>query len=148
MRSTMREHDRQVVADEQQRHAAFGDEAFEQPEHAVLHRHVEGGGRLVRDEQLRLGGEGDRDRHPLALTTRELVRVRCEPRLGEGDLVEGGGNGCPQLGTAQPEMAAQRFGDLAAHPHQRVERGERLLEHDLRDGASERAQVGIPSPTT
>ena len=39
-----------------------------------LDRHVEGGRRLVGDEQLRLEGEGHGDHHPLAHPARELVR--------------------------------------------------------------------------
>ena len=89
--------------------------------------------------------ESDRDRHALTLSTRELVRVRaCEPRFRQRHLVEGGRNGGAQLGTAQAEVPTQRFGDLAADPHQRVERGERLLEHDLGDGSAQRPEVGIP----
>src|SRR5699024_4444656 len=53
-----------------------------------LHRDVEGRGRLVGDEQLRLAGQGLRDHDALTLTARELVRERMEPVLGVGDLDE------------------------------------------------------------
>ena len=47
-----------------------------------LHRDVERGGRLVRDDQPRLAGQRERDHHALAHAARELVRVLRQPRLG------------------------------------------------------------------
>ena len=46
-----------------------------------LDRHVEGGRRLVRDQQLRLQGKRHRDHHPLAHPARELVGKALEARL-------------------------------------------------------------------
>ena len=75
--------DGQVVADEQQRHAALRHEPLQQGEHAVLDRHVQRRRRLVRDQQPRAGGQGDRDRDALTLPAGQLVagrRARCARR--------------------------------------------------------------------
>ena len=62
---------------------------------------------------------------------------------GSAHLVESRGHGATQRRAAQSQVAAQRLGDLPAHPHERVERGQRLLEHDLRDRTAQRAQSRI-----
>ena len=50
-----------------------------------LHRHVERGGRLVGDQELRIVGDRDGDHHALALAAGELMRILLEPRLRLGD---------------------------------------------------------------
>ena len=67
--------DAEIVGDEQHRHAEPLLQVGQQRQDLRLHGHVEGGGRLVGDEQVRLAGERHRDHHPLALAAGELVRV-------------------------------------------------------------------------
>ena len=50
-----------------------------------LDRHVEGGRRLVRDQQRRRARERHRDHHALAHAARELVRVRARRARPAGD---------------------------------------------------------------
>ena len=56
-------------------------EVAHQVEDLGLDRDVEGGRRLVGDEQLRLAGEGHRDHHPLGHAARHLVREGLEAPL-------------------------------------------------------------------
>ena len=55
-----------VVRDDDHRHLVLVAEVVEQVEHGCLHGHVERGRRLVRDQELRVAGERDRDHHALA----------------------------------------------------------------------------------
>ena len=59
--------DAEVVGDEQDGHVEFGLQFLEQRQDLGLDRHVQGGGWLVGDEQVRLVGQGHGDHHPLAL---------------------------------------------------------------------------------
>ena len=56
-----------------------------QVEDLRLHGDVEGGGRLVGEQQRRAAGQGDGDHHALAHAAGQLVRVLVEPALGLGD---------------------------------------------------------------
>ena len=69
----------EVVADQDDRGAEPGAQLAEQVHDLRLGGHVQRGGRLVGDQQLRVRGERDRDHHPLAHATGELVRVLVEP---------------------------------------------------------------------
>ncbi len=81
----LRDH-RQVVADEQQRRAGLAAQVPDQLEHLGLDGSVERGGRLVEDQQRRLGGERHRDHGPLQHAARQLVRVALHHVAGIGDL--------------------------------------------------------------
>jgi hypothetical protein len=60
-------------------------EIVEQRQDLRLHRHVELGGRLIRDQQLRFVGERHRDHTPLAHAARELVWILVHAAAGNGD---------------------------------------------------------------
>ena len=60
----------QVVGDQDDGHAFAPLEIGEEGEDLRLGRHVEGGGRLVRDEDARAARQGEGDHGPLAQTTR------------------------------------------------------------------------------
>src|SRR5262249_28430030 len=70
--------DREVVGDEQVREAELGLQILEQVHDLRLDRDVEGGDRLVGDDQLGIHGQGPRDPDPLALAARELVRIAAQ----------------------------------------------------------------------
>ena len=61
-------------------------------EDALLHRDVEGAGRLVRDDQRRPQRHRDGDQHALAHASRQLVRIllRAKFRLARGRPAPGG----------------------------------------------------------
>ena len=67
-------HHREVVRDEQQRELVARLHVLEQVEDLCLHGDVEGGHRLVADDELGFRDDGTRDRDPLALAAGELVR--------------------------------------------------------------------------
>ena len=78
-------HDAEVVGDEDHRHVPLALLRLEQVEDLRLHGHVERGGRLVGEQQLRAARQGDRDHDPLAHAAGQLVRVLAQAPLGLGD---------------------------------------------------------------
>ena len=64
--------DRLVVGDDQDRLAEPAADVPEQGEHRLARLVVEGPGRLVAEQQLRVLGQGPGDRHPLLLAAGEL----------------------------------------------------------------------------
>ena len=91
-----------------------------------LHRHVERGRWLVRDQQLGLARQRSRDHHALPHAPRELVRVLRGPApgIGDADLGQQRDSAGPCLAPAKPSMATQDFGDLKPRGEQRIERRE------------------------
>ena len=71
----MDDDDGEIVGDEDEPHAVLVDEAAQQFEDAGLGGDVEGGGRLVGDQQLWAHGDGRGDDDALALAARQLVRI-------------------------------------------------------------------------
>ena len=76
----------EVVTDEQHRGVELLAEQLHKVEHFGLDGRVEGGGRLVQDQQGRFRGQRHGDDDPLQHAPRELVRVRLEHPSGIGDL--------------------------------------------------------------
>ena len=76
--------DRQIVGDQQQRHAEAVAQILQELQDVRLDRHVERRRRLVGDQHVGLVGDRHRDHDPLALAARELVRIGAEPALGIG----------------------------------------------------------------
>ena len=66
----------EIVGDEQVGHAEVALQLHQEVEHLGLHALVQGGDGLVAHDELRVGGEGPGDGHPLQLPAGELVRVR------------------------------------------------------------------------
>jgi hypothetical protein len=129
-------HDRQVVGDEHQREVVAGLEVVEQVEDLRLHRHVEGGHRLVADDQVGLHDQRPGDRDALALPARELVGPLVQGDVGvEAHRVEGLADLGLVLLAAAPPPDPQRLGQDVAHLPPRVQRRDRVLEDELEAGA-------------
>ncbi len=77
--------DPQIVSDQEHGGAEVAGEEVEVVEDLLLHRHVEGARRLVRDDELGVGGEGGRDEGALFHPSGELMGELPCPRLGFGD---------------------------------------------------------------
>jgi hypothetical protein len=77
--------DAHIVGDHQHGDAELVFQPREQPQDLRLDGHVQGGGRLVGDQQLRGAGQRDRDHHPLAHPAGELVRVLADAPFGVRD---------------------------------------------------------------
>ena len=127
--------DPEVVGDEEEAHAAPALELLHQPQDLGLYRHVEGGGRLVRDQQARAARYRHRDHHPLALAAGEPVGVLVHAQLRPLDLHfrQRLDRAAPGLFVTEPGAGeADGLDDLVAHREHRVQRGHGLLE-DHRD---------------
>ena len=137
--------DGEVVGDEQDRHAEPGLEVLEQLQDLRLDGDVQGGGRLVGDQEVGLVGQRHGDHHPLALAAGQLVREGAKPGFGLRDLhqpqeLEGAR---ARLLPAQAAMDEQHLADLALDRVQRVERGHRLLEDHADAAAADGAQEAV-----
>ena len=78
--------DAEVVGDEQDGHADVAPQLVEQRQDLRLDGDVEGGRRLVGDQQQGVAGERDRDHHPLPHAARQLMRILAEALLRGRDL--------------------------------------------------------------
>ena len=109
-------HQVQVVGDEQDRHARFALQLVEQRQDLRLDRHVERGGRLVGDQQLRPAGERHRDHRALALPARQLVRKRVDAalRIGNAGAREQLDGARVRLLLAEALVQLEHLGDLVA----------------------------------
>lgn len=58
---------------------------FSQVEDLRLYGHIQGGGRLIGDDELRIGSQSDRNDDPLPHTARKLMGVGFQPILRIGD---------------------------------------------------------------
>ena len=76
-------HDAEVVRDEEVRDPLLGLQLDEQVEDRGLHRHVERGGRLVADDELRVARERAGDRDALLEPAGELHGLLRQRPLGE-----------------------------------------------------------------
>ena len=129
--------DAHVVRDEHHRGAMVACQAFQQRNDLRLDRHVERRGGLVGHDQLRLGGERERDDHALTHATGELVRILVDASLGRGNtrLLEQCNGACPRIGLADRQMRSDGLDQLTTDRVQRIQRRQRILE-DRSDLAS------------
>ena len=113
--------ERQVVGHEDHGEAELLAQLVEQRDDLLLDGDVQGGGRLVRDDQLRVAGQGHGDEDALALAAGELVRVGLEGALGiQAHQLE------EFLGAAGAAAAGQLL-HLSLDQHGGVERGQGVL---------------------
>ena len=104
---------REIVGDEEDRQAELAPQPLEELQDLRLQRDVEGGGRLVGDQQLGPGGERDRQHRALPLAARELVRELAQPahRIGNRqqlEELEGAGPGGARRPTRAPLLRCAR----------------------------------------
>ncbi|MNV03149.1 hypothetical protein D3C71_934020 [compost metagenome] len=122
--------DAHVVRDEEHRHADFALQVSDQVDDLGLHRHVQRGGRLVGDQQLRPAGKRHRDHHALAHAAGQIAWVlrHAARRLGHLHRFQHGLRLGPG-GFARDVLVQQvDLGKLVADRHDRVKRGHGLLE--------------------
>src|SRR5262245_58172795 len=120
------------MADEEHGEAEALAEISEEVDDLRLHGDVEGGDRLVADEQLGPQDQCTGDRDPLTLTARELVRAALE-RLGgvEPDPLEQRRDHRPALRRIADALDGERVGDEVDDAPTRVQGGDRVLEDHL-----------------
>ena len=125
-------HHRQIVGDEQIGQAQLFLQVLEQVDHLGLDRHVQGGYRLVADDQLRVGGQGPGDADALALAAGKFVRVAVGHLRFQAHFFQQPHDFFPVGGAALGKAVhAQRLADDVQHLHARVERAERVLVDHL-----------------
>ncbi len=108
-----------------------------------LHGHVEGGGRLVRDQQVGVAGQRHRDHRALPHTAGELVRVGVHPlvRLRDADPVEHLDRVLARDLLAHLVVHPVGLDDLVPDGVERVHRRQRVLEDHRHPLAAERADL-------
>jgi hypothetical protein len=113
----------------------------DQVHHGFLRGDVESGGRLVRDQKLRIAGQRQRDHHALAHAARQFERIGVVAlaRAGDLDLLQRLDRLLAAVARGGLHVLAQHVLDLIADFADRVQRRARILE-DHRDLAA--AQVG------
>ena len=104
------------MGNQDHRHAALGHQIGDQVEDLPLDGDVERGGRLVRNQQIRLAGQRHGDGDALALAAGKLVRVGVDPLggIGKADAIEQCNRLVARLRGRKALVPAQRLGDLAA----------------------------------
>ena len=141
-------HDAEVVGDEQHGHAELALQRLQQLEDLGLDSDVEGGGRLVGDQQVRLVGERHGDHDALALAARELMGIGLQPPLGivEADLAQELQHAAARGGVVEAVVQLHDLAHLLLDGVQGVERGHRLLEDDRDLLAADLAHVMARPP--
>ena len=102
-----------------------------QIENLRLNGHVQRGGRLIRNQNLRFAGQRDGDHHALTHAAGKLVRVLVESlgRVRNADHAQQVDGALTALLLGHARLVQQQhFGDLLADGHRRVEGGQRILE--------------------
>ena len=95
---------------------------------------------------LRPAGQRHGDHHPLAHAAGELVRPGLHPLSGRRHahpVEQADGFALSALRRRKPLMAPDRFLDLPADPHGRVERGHRVLEDHGDAAAADRSDLAV-----
>ena len=120
----------QIVGDEDDGGLGLFLQARHELEDLGLDGHIQGGGGLVRDEDLGVAGQGHGDHHPLAHTAGELMGIVMDALLRVGDLYQPQHLNGPLPGLLLGHMLVIGKGlhDLLAHGEYRVQGGHRLLE--------------------
>jgi hypothetical protein len=121
-------HDAEVVAHQQVGQAALLAQIGQEVEDLRLDGDVERRGRLIQEENLRLEHQRAGDRDPLALTTRELVRIAKAERGRQADRFDRRQDSL--LGSVEP-VDARRLDQLRMHGLARMQRAVGILEDHL-----------------
>ena len=135
----------EVVGDQDGGHAALLGQLDHEVHHGLLGGHVEAGGRLVGDQELRPAGERERDDDALAHAAGQFERIGVVAlaRARDAHLLEqldrlGGGVLRARLGVLHQHVL-----DLAADLADRIERGARVLEDHRHFAAAQVAHLGF-----
>ena len=123
--------EREVVGDEEVGDAELLLQVAEQVDDVGLDRHVETADRLVEHEELGGQREGARDGDALQLAAGELARVAVAVVGIEAHGAQQLAHSVLALLLVQVEVVPHRLGEAVGDRRQRVERRERVLEHEL-----------------
>ena len=122
-------------------------------EDAALDGDIQGGGRLVGDQQLGVCGHADGDKRALAHAAGELVGelLGAAFRVGQAGFLEKGGDALSDLGAGHDLVRDEGFLDLLAHAEHGVEVTHRVLGDEADAGSAQLhpltgGQVGDVAP--
>ena len=115
--------DGHVVRNEDVGDAELGLQVEQQIDDLRLDRYVERGHRLVGDDDPRIERDRARDRDPLPLAARELVRIAARVLPREPDMLEQPGDALFRLAPLGDAVDVQRLGDGEADGEPWIERG-------------------------
>ena len=103
---------------------------FQQVQDLRLDCHIQGGGRLIGNQQCRPAGQSHRNHHPLLHPARQLMRIFADAafRVRDSDRTKQLDHPLPHTVSVFRVMQPDRLSDLLTDRHHRVERGHRLLE--------------------
>ena len=106
-------------------------EFHHQFENLRLAGHVQGGGRLVGNQQFGVARQGHGNHDALAHAARKLVRIVLQPlrRIRDAHQVQHLGSTGHGRRSGQTLVNAHGFGNLRPHGVHRVERGHGFLKH-------------------
>ena len=126
--------DAEIVRDQHDAHVEVAPQPQDQLQDLVLDGDVERGGGLVRQQELRLGRQGDGDHRALPHAAGELVRIILDARLGRRNADQVQQLDRPRLPRRAVEIGVflEILADLRPDGEDRIERAHRLLE-DHRD---------------
>src|SRR5260370_31140759 len=117
------------MADEEVGKAVFLLQVTQHFDDLLLHGAVEGGGRLVENDKLRLQDDGARDGDALALAAGEFVRVAVAARRIEPDLRPGSAGAARPLPPRKPRVVDEEtLGGAPAPPKTPPERTRKILK--------------------
>ena len=132
--------DPQVVRDQQDAHPVLGAQFVQQTEDLCLDGDIQRGRRLIGHQQFGTAGQRHRDHGALFHATGKLVRIFIHPQFRRGDahLLQR----ADALLTGRPFglMQGERFHDLRADRHGRVQRQSRILKNVADPFAADAAQ--------
>ena len=134
-------HDAQVVGDHDDGQVVFGPQLLEQLQNLSLNGHIQRGGGLVTDQDLRAAGHRNGDHHALTHAAGELVGVLLKTHFRVRDahvpqVFQCSGSG---LGALQALVQGHGLQNLVADGFQRVQAGHGVL-HDHGNFAAPDAQ--------
>jgi hypothetical protein len=137
---------REVMGDEQVDRAVLALDAGQQLDHLRLHGDVEGGDRLVQDQQLGAGDDPARDRDPLALPAGELRGAALEVPRGQCHRIERlAGPRAGLLAAGGDPESLERLGEDPPDVLARIERAVGVLEDVLDEPGGLAAQGAGPA---
>ena len=121
----------QIVTDEREGHAGFAARGTQQLHDLCLQGHIERGGRLVRDQKVRLAQQTHRQHDPLTHSARQFIRVLLQPALWIRDshVLKHALCGAARLFPRLPCVRNQDLGQLRANPQVRRQRSHRILKN-------------------
>ena len=132
--------DPQVVRDQQDAHPVLGAQFVQQTEDLCLDGDIQRGCRLIGHQQFGTAGQRHRDHGALFHAAGKLVRIFIHPQFRRGDahLLQR----ADALLTGRPFglMQGERFHDLRADRHGRVQRQSRILKNVADPFAADAAQ--------